>query len=53
MILVFVNGRGMIMVEYVPPNQPVNQEFYVCVLQDYRKYLKKELDLFRHGLIFL
>lgn len=33
------------MVEFLLPNQSVNQEFYVQGLQDYSKYLKKELDL--------
>jgi len=42
MILVFFSDRCMIMVEFLPPNQLVNQEFYVQVLQDYRKYLEKE-----------
>jgi hypothetical protein len=36
-MLVFFNGRGMIMVEYVPPSQPVNQEFYVQVLTELQK----------------
>jgi hypothetical protein len=43
-MMVFFNVRGIIMVEYVPLNQMVNQQFYNRSYKRYKKVLKNKKD---------
>jgi histone-lysine N-methyltransferase SETMAR len=52
MLVVFFNIQGIIMTQYVPPSQTVNQTYYIELLTKLRgKIRRKRLELWKNGWI--
>jgi hypothetical protein len=52
MLVVFFNIQGIIMTQYVPPGQTVNQTYYTELLTKLRgKILRKRPELWKNGWI--
>jgi len=50
MLIVFFDVQGIVQLEFVPPGQTVNQEFYLEVLRRLRENVRrKRPELWRSG----